>query len=106
MDTGGSTWDDRRISARTGVKIWNFVSVELRTYLDGAESVQGYSVFPGLTCQEAAGAAQLSCSAVWLAADCISTGGFLFLQVFPDTLSVSARSQCCSLHVCTGIFHS
>lgn len=86
MGTGGSIWEDRRLSSTCKNRNQNgkFCLVELRTYLDGAESTQGCSVFPRLTCQEAAGAAQLSCSAVWQAADCISAGDFLFLKVFPD----------------------
>lgn len=64
--------------------------------MDGAESMQDCSVFPRLTCQEAAGAAQLSCSAAWLPADCISTGGFLFLKVFPDICLPSHSAAPCT----------
>lgn len=61
---------------------WDFISVELRTCLDGGHCCL---VFPMLTYWEATGSAQLPCSAARLSAECISAGEFLLSEVFPST---------------------
>lgn len=64
--------------------------------MEGADGTQDCSVFPRLTCQEAAGAAQLSCSAVWLPGDCISSEGFVFHNVFPGICLPSHGAAPCT----------
>lgn len=59
-------------------------------------------VFPKLTCWEAAGSAQLPCSAARLPAERVSAGGFLLAEVFPSTQWPSRSPALCSFPL-TGI---
>lgn len=87
LNMRGSIWEETRVSAtcknrNDKAEISSLCSSG--PALDGADHCQGCPVFPRLTYQEAAGIAQLPCSAAWLSADCISTGSFLLPKVFPS----------------------